>query len=120
MLTQTPPPTDPEEIEKPRIDVFLEEVYGLARINDLDGATDRVFDFIDRLLCDGDFGVCDEVLRRIDVCKLPTTLMRSFLTITASVKDKLPSRNALYRTIEVKMVERKGTEKTQRIIGKLA
>ncbi len=109
-----------EEVARMRIGNFLEDVYKLAEINDLDGATDRIFDFMDRLLCDGLFGVCDEVLRTVDVARLPTALMRSFLSITSAAKQKLPSRVALYRKTEKKMVELKGVEKTQRIIGKLA
>ena len=53
---------------------FLEEVYGLA-VHDLQSATDRVFDKIDRLLCDASEDVCDEILARVDVTRLPTALL---------------------------------------------
>jgi hypothetical protein len=109
----------PEDQER-RIEDFLDEVYRLASLNDIEGATDRIFDHIDRLLSDGAFIVCDEILRRVDVEKLPTALMRSFLTITAAAKDKLPWREALYQKVERKMIQLKGEEKTKRIIGRLA
>jgi hypothetical protein len=102
------------------LDALLEEVYSLAKHNDLDTATDRIFDFIDRLLSDGSFPVCDELLRRIEVDHLPPALMRSFLAITVAAKDRLPSWKELYRNIEQKMVELKGPAKTQRLIGQLA
>src|SRR5437899_2616825 len=46
-----------------KIEDFLQEVYGLAGLNDIESATDRIFDTIDRLLCDGAFTVCDEILQ---------------------------------------------------------
>jgi hypothetical protein len=102
------------------IEDFLAEVYRLAGLNDIEGATDRIFDHIDRLLSDNQFIVCDEILRRVDVERLPTALMRSFLTITAAAKDKLPWRKSLYQKIERKMVQLKGEEKAKKIIGRLA
>jgi hypothetical protein len=108
------------EVQEGTIEDFLEEVYGLARLKDYEGATDKIFDGIDRLLCDGAFFVCDEILRRLDVEKLPTPLMRSFLTITAAAKSKLSSRKALFQRIERKMMLSVGEEKTRRIVGKLA
>jgi hypothetical protein len=103
-----------------RIASFLDEVYALAGTSDLDTASDRIFDFVDRLLCDDQFDACDDVLEMVDVEKLPTTLMRSFLSITAAAKGKLPSRPALYRKIEQRMIELKGAEKTRTILGNLA
>jgi GNAT superfamily N-acetyltransferase len=102
------------------IATFLEEVYELARVNDLESATDRIFDFTDRLLCDGYFSACDDILRTVDVDKLPTALMRSFLSITAAAKEKLPSRPALFLKIEQKMIERRGAEKARKILANLA
>lgn len=108
------------EVQEGKTEDFLETVYSLVSLNDIESATDRIFDHIDKLLCEGAFVVCDEILRRVDVEKLPTPLMRSFLTITAAAKNKLPSRKALHQEIEHKMVRSKGDEKTKRLIGKLA
>lgn len=108
------------ESQEGRIEDFLDQVYSLIRINDTDSATDRIFDYVDRLLCDGQFVVCDEILRSVNVERLPTSLMRSFLSITAAAKSRLPSRGSLYRKIESKMVQLRGMEKTKRIIGSLA
>lgn len=115
----TEEPTTPE-LQEEKIEEFLEEVYRLAKFRNVESATDRVFDFIDKLLCDDEFVICDEILKRVDVDKLPTTLMRSFLTITHAAKGKLPARQALYRKIDRKMAELKGANKAGRIIGSLA
>jgi hypothetical protein len=99
---------------------FLNEVYRLSQVSDTDTAGYKIFDFLDRVLIDGFFVVCDDVLSQIDVDKLDTKLMRSFLSITAPAKKKLPSRAALYNKIQNKMIALRGEEKTRRIIGNLA
>lgn len=98
---------------------FLEDVYELGK-QDLEDATDRIFDHIDRLLLDSNFVQVDQILARVDVKKIPTALMRSFLTITAPAKNQLQARAELYKKIEKEMLELKGVEKTQRLIGRLA
>jgi hypothetical protein len=108
-----------EDSARTHISIFLDEVYSLAK-DQPDVAGGKIFDFLDRLLCAGFFTVCDEILDKVEVDKLPTALMRSFLTITAPAKLKLSARAALYKRIERKMVELKGLEKTRRIIGNLA
>jgi len=112
--------TDPMPRSKAMMHTFLEEVYRLAATNDIEGTTDYIFDQIDKLLCNGDFAVCDGILKNLDVERIPTTIMRSFLTITATAKTNLPSRGVLYQNIEHKMTVLKGEEKTRRIIGSLA
>jgi hypothetical protein len=103
-----------------RIDEFLQEVYSLAVREDWQGATDQIFETVDRLLLEGAFTVCNEILRHVDVRRLPTALMRSFLTITAAAKDKLPARQAFYHQVLSEMIRLKGNEKAQRLLGQLA
>jgi hypothetical protein len=109
-----------EDRARGHIPTFLNEVYSLSQIGDTDTAGLKIFDFLDRVLIDGFFSVCDDILSRVDVEKLDTKLMRSFLSITAPAKKKLPSRAALYKQIEAKMLALRGPEKTRRIIGTLA
>jgi hypothetical protein len=99
---------------------FLSEVYSLSQVRDTDTAGFKIYDFLDRLLIDGFFAVCDDVLSKVDVDRLDTRLMDSFLTITYPAKSKLPSRAALYKKIETKMIALRGEMKTRKIIGPLA
>jgi hypothetical protein len=96
------------------------EVYSLSQIGDTDTAGFKIFDFLDRVLIDGFYTVCDDILSMVDVEKLDTKLMRSFLSVTAPAKLKLPSRAALYKRIERKMTQLRGPDKARRIIGSLA
>ena len=102
------------------INEFLEEVYSLTVLGDLQGATDKIFETVDRLLLEGAFTVCNEILRCVEVRRLPTALWRSFLTITVAAKDKLPARKAFYHQVLSEMIRLKGNEKAQRLLGQLA
>lgn len=109
-----------EDRARRHIDTFLKEVYSLSQIGDTDTAGFQIFDFLDRVLLDGFFAVCNDVLSTVNIDKLDTKLMRSFLSITAPAKGKLPARAALFKNIEAKMKSLRGEEKTRRIIGNLA
>ncbi|MBL8797572.1 MAG: hypothetical protein JNM56_26970 [Planctomycetia bacterium] len=109
-----------EDRARAHIRTFLMEVYSLSQIGDTDSAGFKIFDFLDRVLTDGFNAVCDNILGMVDVEKLDTKLMRSFLSVTLAAKQKLPSRAALYGRIERKMMQLRGPEKTRRIIGSLA
>jgi hypothetical protein len=101
------------------VQAFLEEVYDLGT-RDLQTATDRVFDTIDRLLCDGREEVCDQILARVEVARLPTALLRSFLTITAPAKGRLPSRPAFYARAYSELERQRGPDMAKRLLGRLA
>jgi hypothetical protein len=109
-----------EAIVRVNIRDFLEDVYGLAARGDLQSATDRVFDTIDRLLCDGSDDICDEILSRVDVPRLPTGVIRSFLTITAPAKERLPSRPSFFAKAQREVTRLRGADMAQRLLGKLA
>lgn len=114
------PESDASLPREGQIEEFLEKVYMLVALNDEQGATDLVFDYFDRLLSDGASTACDAVLRKVDVDRLSTSLMRSFLSITAAAKRKLPSRIGLYWEIKQAMFRLKGPVKTERLLGRLA
>jgi hypothetical protein len=109
-----------EERARRHISTFLSEVYRLSQLGDTDTAGFKIYDFLDRVLIDGFFAVCDSILSKVDVDKLDTKLMRSFLSITIPAKRKLPSRALLYKKIEAKMLALRGSEKTRRILANLA
>jgi len=109
-----------EDRARQHIDTFLKEVYSLSQTGNTDTAGFKIFDFLDRVLLDGFFAVCDDILKTVDIEKLDTKLMRSFLSITAPAKKNLPARAALYKKIEKKLTELRGEVKTRKIIGTLA
>src|SRR5262245_32506297 len=102
------------------IETVLEQVYALSSVDDLESASDLVVDYVDRLLDDGAFATCDELLSKVEVRKIPTTLMRALLAVTLPAKSRLLSRKNLYEEINVAMVRLRGAETTERLIGRLA
>ncbi len=109
-----------EEVAATTIDRFLEEVYSLGQISDIPSATDKIFDHIDKLLCDGYFRVCEEILKRAEPRRLPSSLRRSFLTITAAAKDKLPARASFYKESLQLLSQEKGEEQAKKLLSRLA
>jgi hypothetical protein len=109
-----------EERARRHIPTFLNEVYRLSQLGDTDTAGFKIYDFLDRVLIDGFFGVCDSILSQVDVDQLDTKLMRSFLSSTIPAKRKLPSRALLFKKIEAKMLVLRGPEKTRKILANLA
>jgi hypothetical protein len=109
-----------QEYATAQVPAFLDEIYMLSGVGDTDAAGLKIYDVLDRLLIDGLFAVCDSILRRVDVERLDTKLLRSFLAVTIPAKNELPSRADLFRRIEAKMLAFRGEEKTRRILANLA
>ena len=106
-------------MEKDKIGQFLENIYTLGQ-ECLEKATDCLFDHIDTLLRDNKTAQVNRILESVDVDRLPTALMRSFLTITAAAKEWLPSRLQLFKQIELKMRALRGERTTQRLLSRLS
>ncbi len=98
---------------------FLGDVYDLGQ-RDLQVATDKVFDVIDRLLCDGREEVCDEILASVEIAKLPSALLRSLLTITAPAKERLRSRSSFFAEAYGEVERQRGPDMAKRLLGRLA
>jgi hypothetical protein len=88
-------PTE-EDIREMESDDFLEEVYLQVSSGRVAAAMDAVIDHIDRLLNDGLFGVCDKLLEKVRLDRMPSNVRRAFLMVTSPAKDKLPARAAFY------------------------
>ncbi len=91
-----------------QIENFLKEIYTLSSVGETDDAGFKIFDELDQLPQKGQFDLCDEMLKRIDVDLLDTKLMRSFLSITFPAKSKLSETPALFKRIETKMIQIRG------------
>jgi hypothetical protein len=101
------------------IDQFLDTVRRLGREKELQAATDQVYELFDRLLTEGSFETCDRILMRVDVGNLSTSLLRSFLTITAAAKEKLKARDDFFTRVEREMIRQRGEETTKRLLSRL-
>lgn len=86
---------------------FLSGIYDVSRQSDRK-AIDVTFKYVNTLLIEGRFDVCDEILLQLDLRKLSPALMIAFLTITAPAKDKLPNRPLFYSRVWQALQAKKG------------
>jgi hypothetical protein len=64
---------------------------------DIDDIIDFIYDVIDTLNTDGLFTEVDEILRTLDVTRIPIDLQLAYLSITIPARDKLKERADLYK-----------------------
>ena len=113
-------PISVEEIIRRQADEFLAQLYDLDAAGELQAVTDTVFDYIDRLLSLGMFEVCNEILKRVQVERLSTSLMRSLLTITFAAKRYLKDREDFFERVAKEMTSKRGPEVADRLLRRLA
>jgi hypothetical protein len=99
---------------------FLDYLYLLAREDKVQTASVAAIDYIDRLLNESLFRVCNELLKQADQSQMPSALRRAFLMITWPAKDALPARSEFYqRAINLLAAER-DAHTAQRMLKSLA
>lgn len=70
----------------------LRTLYMWAEQDEVDKATDFLFDTVDDLLLAGDFTCVDALLAEVDLGRLDTPLLVALLAITSVATEHLPSR----------------------------
>lgn len=98
---------------------FLEDLYALTAIDNSQGATDHVFNAIDRLCHEGEFKIIDSILDNLDVSKTPSYLLRGCLCITYAAKEKLERRTKFYDVAYDAIVDRRGFPVADRLLSRL-
>lgn len=76
---------------------FLEILY--RKLN-VDFSIDMVFDHINNLLLEKNFKEVNRILEDINIEQLQSFALLAFLTITIAAKDKLPSREVYYNSLQ--------------------
>lgn len=82
------------------MDDFFTELYQHLNNDNIQKTTNFLLFYIDDLLEAHEYEKCDSILATVDVSKIPSVLMLSFLAITNSYKEDLPSRSILFNKIE--------------------
>lgn len=100
---------------------LLTLTYQLVKMGEDRRAIDAVFAFFTtafKASAGGPYHVCDRVLELADVCRLNSTLMVAFLSITLPVKGQLISRADYYRRVRMALLHDRGPERTARLLDK--
>lgn len=78
------------------VDEFLAKTYRLQDAGEIRPGIAYIFETLNDSLAQGDTETCDEILKGVDVTRLKTDLLLSFLTITFSAREHLLNRKGYY------------------------
>lgn len=101
------------------ISAFLDKVYDLARCGKEEFAIDVIFEYMNTLLVQGEFGTCDRILAEVDIGRIPPVLMVSFLTITAAAASRLKNRKRFYQFVRALVARERGEKAAERLLDGL-
>jgi hypothetical protein len=99
---------------------IIENVYQFEALGRIREGIQYIFSQINRLLSDGAFDVADAVLANIDVNRLGSDLILSFLTITRAARGKLPYRIAYLDRARHRISEIRGAGVADRLLRHMA
>jgi len=80
-------------------------IYHLVEHNQSEAAISTLFDNVERLLHEGEFSQCEDILRSIALDRLNIELVIGLLSITLAARDKLPYRRTLCVLAHDRIVE---------------
>ncbi len=95
---------------------FLERIYQAVARGDAEGATDELFDRMDRLLEADDFAACDRILQRANLDRLESNLIVAFLVITLPAREHLRERGSFYHGVERMLTRDRDKEAFKKIL----
>jgi len=110
---------DSHEPEADEIQLFLDRICALIQNDEPRRAIDAIFQEVNSLLVASRFDDCDQLLRRIDLDRIPPLLLASFLTITVAAKEQLPTRAEFYRQVRDRVETQRGVEGANRLLAGL-
>jgi hypothetical protein len=109
-----------EDIRETESDEFLETIYVQVSSRRVSGAIYAVIDHLDRLMNDGLFGVCNRLLAKVELERLPSNVRRAFLMVTKPAKEKLSMRPVFYNEALRLLSAERGEETARKMLKTLA
>src|SRR5262249_42932010 len=94
--------------------LFLGRIDDLTHSGQTDLAIDHIFQHFEDCYEADNLEACDRILLQVDIERIDATLMVSFLVITLSVKDRLPSRPRFVNLVRDKLLKQRGEEQAER------
>lgn len=108
-----------EDIREMESGDFLDGIYAYVASGRTQTAIVSVIDYVDRLLNDGLFRVCDALLAQADLTRMPSSIRRAFLMVTKPAKKQLPTRVAFYDDALRLLSRERGEEKARKMLKSL-
>lgn len=85
---------------------FIIRANRLAFIGSIQAALDIIYDYVDELLCNGEFSKLDEELSAVDTKDISVDILIGILTATLPAKNKLLSREHLFKSVKQVLIVR--------------
>lgn len=99
---------------------ILNAVYAFQERNEIRAGISYIFSTMNEILGDGDIQKAERILDSIDVARIKTDLLLSFLTITFAARHKLPqSRTAYYARAKRQIRKDVGWLESRRLLSAL-
>lgn len=76
-------------------------------------------DSIDKLLTDAKFDICNEIVSKVDINKLNSSERRTLLVASGWAKDNIPTRVEFYNKCLNLLIEERGKEYAEKVLGNL-
>lgn len=105
-----------------RVAAFLADVYRRHRDGQTDRALDKIFQWVDSSLKEGQRGIelCDSVLRSVLVSRLDEDILVGFLTSTYPASRLLRSRAEFAEKVRARLASEIGREEAEALVGMLS
>jgi hypothetical protein len=95
---------------------FLDQLAALLRQGQEDSALRLIYHSLYEFRRAERYGLCDCLLRQVNVDALPPVLLIAFLTMTAPLKDRLSHRAGFYQAVRAAIAEARGAEAAQKAL----
>ena len=95
---------------------FLANVYRLYEAQETDLAIDAIFRWVDTIMKAGEHGICDSMLRLVDVTRLDEDVLVGFLCSTATSAKLLPSRELFITKVRAHIAKDVGAEEAATLV----
>jgi len=106
---------DPSSIKK---NTWTERLYKLIREEEIDEATDMIFERIEDLLLMERFGECNKVIKSLNLELLDTNIIVAVLGVTHLAKSHLPYR-AKFTEAAIARLTKLAPDRVERLISGL-
>lgn len=101
------------------VKAFLDRVYQFEQRAETTAGIDYIFSSLNEMLATGDAEMCDSILASVDINRLKTDLLLSFLTITFAGRERLPSRRRYYAKARRQIARDVGWCEARRLLSAL-
>ncbi len=100
------------------ITIFLEQFAALAGTTKVQKTIDYVFDYLDRLLGEGDFTLVNRIIARLEPDSIQPVFLAAILSMTKPARERLPARTSFADKACETVARQRGHEEARKLLDK--